>query len=326
MQTRGSAWGSAAVCSIAVACNAPLPARATKLWRRRASEATLLFAVSGLPTTARLERHESAATLAIHPAPHMHGQHIYAASERLEARVCQLTRLVMRPRVADHVAQGLDMLAIETEQSAAFCERCNEVNTLISMLCGDAACHRTAVCTAHGDAGDIFASEGARRPFPAPDGRGRRAPRPPARRLGQMCAAAGLELGTPMCPHTHRVRRGGLPGCYRCASLHQPSLSDAAPRTVHSRLTRPACHPCAGFCALALPTCRAGWPAAWHDARGCLWRRRRLRGGGGRAWAGPAVATGHAAASRAAGTRLSRRCGCARTLNSASVPYRKNRV
>ena len=30
------------------------------------------------------------------------------------------------------------MLAIETEQSAAFCERCNEVNTLISMLHGSA--------------------------------------------------------------------------------------------------------------------------------------------------------------------------------------------
>ena len=163
----------------------------------------------------------------------------------------------------------------------------------------------------------VSCAAGRRASTPRCAGRGRLLPG----RLGQMCAAAGLELGIPMCPHTHRARRGRLPGCYRCASPHQPSLSDAAPRTVHSHLTRPARHPCAGFCALALQTCRAGWPAAWHDARGCLWRRRRLRGGGGRAWAGPAVATGHAAASRAAGTHLSRRCGCARARNSASVPY-----
>ena len=73
----------------------------------------------------------------------------------------------------------------------------------------------------------------------------------------------------------------------------------------------PRLSPMRRLCDFALPTCRAGWPAAWHDARGRLWRRRRLRGGGGRAWPGPAVATGHAAARRAAETRLSRRCGSA---------------
>ena len=165
---------------------------------------------------ARLERHESAAQLAIHPAPHMHRQHIYAASERLEARVCQLMRLVMRPRVADHVAQGSGMLAIETEQSAAFCERCNEVNTLISMLCGNSSCHRTAVCTAHSGAGDIFASEGAWRPFPAPDGRGRRAPRhlfaPP--RLVR--AASARTRCSWMATHA-RMRRTHLPDRLSCA-------------------------------------------------------------------------------------------------------------
>ena len=62
MQTRGSAWGIAAVCSIAVACNAPLPTRATKLWRRRASEATLLSAVSGLPTSKARTPRECCAT------------------------------------------------------------------------------------------------------------------------------------------------------------------------------------------------------------------------------------------------------------------------
>ena len=70
-----------------------------------------------------MERHASAAHPTVRPAPHSHRQHIDAASERLGAPVCQLMRLMMRPRVADHVAQDSNMLAIEAEQSAAFCER-----------------------------------------------------------------------------------------------------------------------------------------------------------------------------------------------------------
>ena len=53
--------------------------------------------------------------------------------------MCQLTRLMMRPRVADDVAQGSDMLAIETEQSVASLELYIKHSTLMPMLACDTA-------------------------------------------------------------------------------------------------------------------------------------------------------------------------------------------
>ena len=82
-----------------------------------------------------------------------------------------------------------------------------------------------------------------------------------------------------------------------------------APFVTHAQASR----------ALALPTCRAGRPTAWHDARGRLWRRRRLRGGGGRA-------SCHAAASRAAGDASVAPLWMCVRAQSAYVPYRKNLV
>ena len=54
--------------------------------------------------------------------------------ERLEARVCQLTRLMMRPCVAEHFAQGSGMVTIELKESTTFSELYSKHITLVSML------------------------------------------------------------------------------------------------------------------------------------------------------------------------------------------------
>ena len=80
----------------------------------------------------------------------------------------------MRPRVAEHFTHGSGVVTVETEQLATFLEPSSEHITPVPMLCIDAVSPaRAAVCPADRDAVDTFASEGARRPFPAPDGRGR---------------------------------------------------------------------------------------------------------------------------------------------------------
>ena len=157
--------------------------------------------------------------------------------------MCQIIPIWMRPHVAEHLTQGLGMLTIEPELSVAFSERDNGHITLVSNAVWPCSCRRAAVCPAHGDAGDIFASEGARRPFPAPDGRGRQ----PPRRLQLLCAAARIEVDACAFPHVCTARRGCLPGRLHCASPRQSPPSGAASRPVHSRLTRPVRHPCAGF-------------------------------------------------------------------------------
>ena len=51
--------------------------------------------------------------------------------------MCQLTPLWMRPRVAEHFAQGSAMLTIETEQLVALSKLYIKHSTLVSMLvCG----------------------------------------------------------------------------------------------------------------------------------------------------------------------------------------------
>ena len=107
--------------------------------------------------------------------------------------MCQLTPLWMRPRVAEHFAQGSDMLVIELKQSTTFSELYNKQITVVSMISPARALScmstRAAVCAAHCSAGNF--SEGARRPLPAPVGRGRL----PPRHLQLVRAAAGIQVG-----------------------------------------------------------------------------------------------------------------------------------
>ena len=48
--------------------------------------------------------------------------------------MCQLTRLWMRPRVADHFAQGSGTLAIELKQFTTFPELYSKHITLVPVL------------------------------------------------------------------------------------------------------------------------------------------------------------------------------------------------
>ena len=48
--------------------------------------------------------------------------------------MCQLTPLWMRPRVAEHFAQGSYMLAIELKPSTTFSELYSKHMTLVPML------------------------------------------------------------------------------------------------------------------------------------------------------------------------------------------------
>ena len=48
--------------------------------------------------------------------------------------MCQLTTLGMRPRVAEHFAQGSGMPTIELKQSTTFSELYSKHITLVSML------------------------------------------------------------------------------------------------------------------------------------------------------------------------------------------------
>ena len=48
--------------------------------------------------------------------------------------MCQLTRLMMRPCVAEHFAQGSGMVTIELKESTTFSELYSKHITLVSML------------------------------------------------------------------------------------------------------------------------------------------------------------------------------------------------
>ena len=188
--------------------------------------------------------------------------------------MCQIIPIWMRPHVAEHLTQGLGMLTIEPELSGAFSERDNGHITLVSNAVWPCSCRRAAVCPAHGDAGDIFASEGARRPSPAPDGRGRQ----PPRHLQLLCAderCDGHELWSSVRrgPHTSR-----LPSARQLARHRRSSRSPRRARPTRTS-NGPVCRPCAGVGALVPPPLRAGRPAGRDDASGRHGRRERLRGG-----------------------------------------------
>ena len=160
---------------------------------------------------------------------------------------------------------------METEQPAAFCEHSNELLSLVSrMLCVMIVSHRAAVCPAHGDAGDSFASEGAWRPFPAPHRRGRQ----PPWHLQLLCAAIGIEKsGACACPHTQRASRpparpftlsiAAAAVAQRHSVVHEPAAPQAA------MLVSPGQDLCA--CAADSTELRSavanGWCARWERAQ-----------------------------------------------------------
>ena len=94
--------------------------------------------------------------------------------------------------------------------------------------------------------GDIFASEGPRRPFPAPDRRGRQLPRHLLAAPRYVRAASARTR----CACTMLVSRPPA----QPLALRMAAAAVAHPCVCHPCLTQPAHRPCAGFYAIAPPT------------------------------------------------------------------------